>query len=107
MVSTDQLYYTDQARNDFRKPCRLVLPYCVISTRSQSYGSSVKNGRGTNRLVSVWGSELPSLSAIARTEDERSESEVAAEIGHSESTEWAIARSVAVTALRNPENPSL
>ena len=30
------------------------------------------------------GSELPSLSATARTEDERSESEVAAEIGHSQ-----------------------
>ena len=51
--------------------------------------------------------ELPSLSAIARTEDERSESEVAAEIGHSQSAERAIARSVTVIALRNPENPSL
>ena len=49
----DQLYYTDQARNDFRKPCRLAILYCVISTRSQSYELSVKNGRGTNRLVSV------------------------------------------------------
>ena len=50
---------------------------------------------------------MPSLSAIARTEDERSESEVAAEIGHSQSAERAIARSVTVIALRNPENPSL
>ena len=45
------------------------------------------------------------MSAIARTEDERSESEVAAEIGHSQSTERAIARSVTVIALRNPANP--
>ena len=45
------------------------------------------------------------MSAIARTEDERSESEVASEIGHSQSTERAIARSVTVIALRNPANP--
>ena len=43
--------------------------------------------------VCVGKCELPSLSAIARTEDERSESEVAAEIiGHSQSAERAIAR---------------
>ena len=53
----------------------------------------------------VLGSELLSLSAIARTEDERSESQVASEIGHSQSTERAIARSVTVIALRNPSNP--
>ena len=47
----DQLYYTDQARNDFRKPCRLA--YCVISTRSQSYGSSVKN-RSTGVEPTDW-----------------------------------------------------
>ena len=46
--------------------------------------------------------ELASMSAIARTEDERSESEVASEIGHSQSTERA---SVTVIALRNPANP--
>ena len=34
------------------------------------------------------------MSAIARTEDKRSESEVASEIGYSQSTERAIARSV-------------
>ena len=45
------------------------------------------------------------MSAIARTEDERSESEVASEIGHSQSTERAIARSVTVIALRNLANP--
>ena len=49
------------------------------------------------RATPVLGSELASMSAIARTEnerteDERSESEVAAEIGHSQSTERAIAR---------------
>ena len=49
------------------------------------------------------GSELVSTSAIARTEDE---SEVAPEIGHSQSTERAIAaRSVTVIALRNQANP--
>ena len=51
------------------------------------------------------GSELASMSAIARTEDERSESEVASEIGYSQSTERAIARSVTVISLRNPANP--
>ena len=50
------------------------------------------------------GSELASMSATAQTEDERSESEVASEIGHSQSTERAIARSVTVIAL-NPANP--
>ena len=49
--------------------------------------------------------ELASMSGIARTEDERSESEVAAEIGHSQSTERAIVRSMTVIALRNPANP--
>ena len=43
--------------------------------------------------------------AIARTEDERSESEVASEIGHSQSAERAIACSVTVISLRNPANP--
>ena len=43
--------------------------------------------------------------AIARTEDKRSQSEVVSEIGHSQSTERAIARSVTVIALRNPVNP--
>ena len=57
------------------------------------------------RATPVLGSELASMSAIARTEDERSESEVASEIGHSQSTERAIARSVTVIALRNPANP--
>ena len=51
------------------------------------------------------GSELASMSAIARTEEERSESEVASEIGHSQSKERVIARSVTVIALRNPANP--
>ena len=59
-----------------------------------------------NRGVAVaLGSELASMSAIARTEDERSESEVASEIGHSQSTERAIACSVTVIALSNPANP--
>ena len=53
------------------------------------------------RTTPVLGSELASMSAIA---DERSESEVAAEIGHSQSTERAIARSVTVITLRNPAN---
>ena len=45
------------------------------------------------------------MSAIARTEDKRSETEVMSEIGQSQSTERVIARSVTVIALRNPVNP--
>ena len=61
-------------------------------------------------------SELASMSAIAQTEDERSESEVASEIEHSQSTERAIARSVTVIACQTfpiqtqysfSENPQL
>ena len=44
------------------------------------------------------GSELPSLSVIARTKDEQSGSEVRSE--HSQSTEPAIAHSLTVIALK-------
>ena len=59
----------------------------------------------TRIIALVLRSELASMSPIERAEDERSESEVASEIGHSQSTERAIARSVTVIALRNPANP--
>ena len=66
-----------------------------------SKGNSLPN----TDVAVVFRSELASMSAIVQTEDERSESEVASEIGHSQSTEQAIACSVTVIALRNPANP--
>ena len=57
------------------------------------------------KVSPVLGSELVSMSAIARTEDERSESEVASEIGHHSQQNPYRTRSVTVIALRNPANP--
>ena len=62
-------------------PVRLIHK-CHISdaTSVRPIGALILANTG---VALVLGSELASMSAIARTEDERSESEVASEIGHS------------------------
>ena len=67
-------------------PVRLIHK-CHISdaTSVRPIGALIlaNTGVANTGVALVLGSELASMSAIARTEDERSESEVASEIGHS------------------------